>query len=853
MNVVWIRRGTKGLACVLPVLLLGAATLGGSGPVSSRDLERGRELYERHCSVCHGVQGRGDGDAAYLLHPAPRNIASGRFRLVSTTNGVPTQGDLIATIRRGMPGSAMPPWEWLSEEDLWSLALYVRHLAVEGQVADLLEWAQEEEEELPDAEAREIAVERMTPGPVIEVGPAAPSDPVTLHEGRRLYLKSCAACHGENGTGDAPVNLSGELRNEDGTPNTARDFTIGILKGGATHADLVRRIVGGLPGSPMPASSFENAGDAAVLATYVRSLIKPGAEERVLQRRRTVAVTRVPGPTPTAPDDPAWAQAGGEWVALMPLWWRDERVEGVVVRAVHDGSTIAFRLSWRDASENADLLGPRSFSDAAAIEISVERDPPLFNCLHQKCPFFAACAYQRSRRQMTTADVLIANHALVFSDLALREAGVQYLPSYDVLILDEAHEVEDGAAEHFGARVSAFGINRQLSRFMPKKRGSGLFGRAEVRGELYDALSETRDAVRELFTEVDRWREQTGEKRLRQAMEFPNPLHTPLSMLVADLRDRRDDIEDFELAMEWKARTDRLDESLSAVELIHATIDPDLVYWTEGSGVLDRSVLRAAPIDIAARLKRLLFREVRAVVMTSATLTVQNRFDHFHRRLGLENRPSCNSAARLISRNSASSCSTRRCRIRGLPAYEASVNAALRGLVLESEGGAFLLFTSHRALTNAHRALHAEFTAQGLLVLRQGGAMRTRDILDAFRTRRDCVLFATDTFWQGIDVRGENLRLVAVTRLPFAVPDHPLQQARVERIEEEGGDAFRELSLPQAILKLRQGFGRLIRSSEDTGRVAILDPRIVTKRYGRQFLDSLPSCRVTRREVPPAS
>lgn len=165
----------------------------GSGAGSLRDLERDRALYERHCSVCHGTEGRGDGPVAYLLHPAPREFGSGRFRLVSTTNGVPTQGDLIATIRRAMPGSAMPPWEWLAEEDLWNTALYVRHLSIEGQVADLLRWA--EEEELLQTEARAIVEDRMVPGEPIDVGPPAPNDPVTLHEGRRLYLKMCASCY----------------------------------------------------------------------------------------------------------------------------------------------------------------------------------------------------------------------------------------------------------------------------------------------------------------------------------------------------------------------------------------------------------------------------------------------------------------------------------------------------------------------------------------------------------------------------------------------------------------------------------------------------------------------------------
>ena len=347
-------------------------------PEVIRDLERGRALFDRHCAVCHGAEGGGDGQAAYLLQPAPRDFTSGRFRLISTQNGVPTQRDLIATIQRGMPGSAMPPWGWLAEEDLWGLALYVRHLAVEGQIANLLEWAEEEDDDLSPADARAIVNERMVPGDPIEVGAPATGDPISLHEGQRFYSKACAPCHGTDGTGSGAVSEAGNLRNEDGTPNSARDFTAGIFKGGSTHADIVRRVVGGLPGSPMPATNFDDQEQVAALAAYVRSMIRPGAEERVVQRRRTVSVMRVHGEAPTSPEDPNWAQAGGVWITLMPLWWRDQRVEGVVVRALHDGDTISFRLSWRDAARDGDLLGAQSFSDSAAIEISVERDPPLF-------------------------------------------------------------------------------------------------------------------------------------------------------------------------------------------------------------------------------------------------------------------------------------------------------------------------------------------------------------------------------------------------------------------------------------------------------------------------------------------
>jgi len=264
----------------------------------------GRALFERHCSVCHGLQGAGDGRAAYLLRPAPRDFTAAKFRMVSTENGVPTQADLIATIKRGMPGSAMPPWEWLSEEDLWNLADYVRDLAVEGQVTRLLAYAEEQDEELTEAEARELAETKMQPGEQVEIGGLPTADPVTLHEGERLYMRLCAACHGEDGTGDSPV----ERWNEDGTPNSARDFTAGVFKGDSQAASIALRVLVGLPGSAMPETPLDDPADAGILATYVRSLVKPGAEERVLQRRRTIRVGRVAGELPLEPDDETWDQ-----------------------------------------------------------------------------------------------------------------------------------------------------------------------------------------------------------------------------------------------------------------------------------------------------------------------------------------------------------------------------------------------------------------------------------------------------------------------------------------------------------------------------------------------------------------
>lgn len=342
-------------------------------PPAPQDVARGEALFARHCAVCHGTEGRGDGSAAYLLFPPPRDFGAGRFRLASTDNGVPTQEDLIATLERGMPGSAMPPWEWLAEEDLWLLADRVRTLAVEGITADLLADAEANEDELSREEALEIARERLRPGAPAAIPAPLPGDPVVLQEGRRVYSKLCASCHAEDGTGNVTI----ELFDENGTPTAARDFTAGIFKGGSSAEELMRRIRVGLPGSPMPETELERPEDYATLAAYVRSLIRPGAEELVLQRRRTIPVARV-AELPTDPDAPAWRAKEAVWIALMPLWWRDARIEGVVVRALHDGERIAFRLSWRDATQDAELLGASTFSDGAAVELSTQEDPPLF-------------------------------------------------------------------------------------------------------------------------------------------------------------------------------------------------------------------------------------------------------------------------------------------------------------------------------------------------------------------------------------------------------------------------------------------------------------------------------------------
>jgi len=499
-------------------------------------------------------------------------------------------------------------------------------------------------------------------------------------------------------------------------------------------------------------------------------------------------------------------------------------------------------LAWAEVSEDGSLATAPFRPDADVWELARAE---AGNCLHKRCPFYEGCAYQASRRRLYSAKLIVANHALVLSDLALRTRGVSILPEYEVLVLDEAHELEDGAAEHFGAQVTQIGLARQLGRFSRSGKRSGLFERVEVGRRHFELLEKTRVAAKQFFEDIGKLRAERPEVRMKKPGAFDDALSGPLGELVEALKSER--IHDEGLALEWRSRTARLAETREAIELIHEQADPDLVYWTQAIGRRGQSALRAALAEIADVLRRALFDRVPSVVLTSATLRVGDSFAHVKKRLGLAEPEEVALGSPFDFKSQCRLLLYRSLPDPRHPQHEEAATKELERLVLESGGGAFLLFTSHRALTRAHSELRDTFEDAGLTVLRQGGDFRVRDIVEAFATRRDCVLFATHTFWQGVDVRGENLRLVALMRLPFAVPDHPLQQARLERIEEAGGDPFRELSLPQAVLKLRQGFGRLIRTQEDTGTVAVLDPRIATKSYGRIFLRSLPDCTIEYR------
>ena len=343
--------------------------------LSGKEFGGAPEIYGKQCAPCHGAEGFGDGKAAYLLRPRPRDFSQGKFLLVSTDNRVPTDEDLFRTISRGMPGSAMPPWGHLPENDRRALVRYIRTLAFEGKVKRLMGFTEKLEAGKPLSRkaAEEVAGYQLEVGKSLELPPEAPVSQPILEQGRKVYVATCAKCHGREGRGDGPENMEDDL----GFRAFPRDFTKGVFKGSPEAKELAYRIRGGMPGSAMPTSEFRGSEDLWAVVHYVRSLIQPGAQERVAQRRQTIVARRA-SELPGDPLAPGWDSLPATYIVLMPLWWRDERIEGVDVRAAHDGETLAIQITWKDATANQEQAHVTTFGDAAALQFSSLADPPFF-------------------------------------------------------------------------------------------------------------------------------------------------------------------------------------------------------------------------------------------------------------------------------------------------------------------------------------------------------------------------------------------------------------------------------------------------------------------------------------------
>jgi ATP-dependent DNA helicase DinG len=555
-------------------------------------------------------------------------------------------------------------------------------------------------------------------------------------------------------------------------------------------------------------------------------------------------------------------------------------------------------LDWSKTTSDGSL-SDLSFSPKPNIwdKVSAESD----SCIRNKCPHYADCFFFKKRREVSAAQLLIVNHHLFFSDLAIKaatndsESGI--LPAYNRVIFDEAHNIVDAATSHFSMTVSKFGLIRTLRRLKSRgKKGEikGLVNFAastankisknDKNGELINTLFKIEEVVspridiietsiNESFEMIyDIASANTREDRndgndfsfrvlehIQQSDDWLKAeeifeslrikllkIQGEIKFLIEILGQNEEMPQIIKLLIEFRSVYSKMEYYLEGINSFFKQKDDQNVKWVEVS-IRKGNVfisLGISPIDISNQLKQELYNNTKTVVMTSATLAVENSFEFQKSQLGLENNP------RTRQKKVLSPFNYKKQVVLGMPVnipehhssnYIEVVSKILQEVIEISGGRALILFTSYNTLNSVTNAINEGLLESGIEVLKQGTLPRDK-LLDKFRNSMNAVLLATDSFWEGVDIIGDALKLVVIMRLPFKVPTDPIIEARADYLEKMEINSFLNYSVPMAVIKFKQGFGRLIRSKNDRGAVLVLDKRISTKSYGKYFINSLPEC-----------
>jgi mono/diheme cytochrome c family protein len=347
-----------------------------------KQLSPGRTLYLEHCAACHGDRGDGQGIAARYLFPKPRDFRAGRFRLISTTNSVPSRDDLLAVLMRGMPGSSMPSWAHLTSDERNQLVEEVMRMRREGLHDQIVKQLKDDDDEINEEDIQAQVQTRTTAGSPAEVPSMAAADEQMIARGKQIFLKQgCSSCHGNEGRGDGQQVMV----DAEGLPTRPRDFTRGIFKGNDDLASIYRRIALGMPGTPMPASANLKPEQISDLSQFILSLSsKQTRDAAALKRNRIVA--RFVQQLPAAPEDDAWKAAEETAVRVTPLWWRDDNDCDLRIAAMHDGKTLSVRMRWRDSTPDWNVARAESFKDSAAMELYRGPQEPFIGMGSAKTP-----------------------------------------------------------------------------------------------------------------------------------------------------------------------------------------------------------------------------------------------------------------------------------------------------------------------------------------------------------------------------------------------------------------------------------------------------------------------------------